>query len=227
MSTGSKTHFNIKSMDENKFLRMAEHFFGHGRWRAPYWFIGPEQGMAKTDTLEIRYQAWEKLGCKPLIDCKEFHHEFGFYKWHKDNPPTQPTWRQLIRLLLAFEGKPSDNDEIRKYQRDKWGRFDGETCVIELSGLAAPSLATLLDRERFLVPRIEHIKANIVKYQPKFVVMYGKQQEQQWIEIAGNEFDGSGFCRKDNTLYAFTVHPVSRGIKNEYWEKLGEVMCGQ
>jgi hypothetical protein len=30
---------------DNHERNMAEDNFGYGRWDAPYWFIGPEQGM--------------------------------------------------------------------------------------------------------------------------------------------------------------------------------------
>lgn len=29
----------------DRILEMAKRSFGYGRWEAPYWFIGPEQGM--------------------------------------------------------------------------------------------------------------------------------------------------------------------------------------
>jgi hypothetical protein len=89
---------------------MAEHFFGYGRWDAPYWFIGPEAGMGKggTDSLIARYESWQKLGCGPVVDCEKHHRGFGFTKWHDPDPPTQPTWRQLIRVLLSFKGLSTD-----------------------------------------------------------------------------------------------------------------------
>jgi hypothetical protein len=133
---------------------MAEHFFGYGRWDAPYWFIGPEAGMGKDgrDDLAARYESWTQLGCAPVVDCEKHHRGFGFTKWHKPHPPTQPTWRQLIRLLLAYKGMNTDLNSIREYQREKWGSSTGETCVIELCGISAPSMATQQDRTTFLSP---------------------------------------------------------------------------
>jgi hypothetical protein len=50
-----------------ELAQMAEHFFGDGRWDAPFWFIGPEAGMAKLrHSLERRYWAWKELNCAPL-----------------------------------------------------------------------------------------------------------------------------------------------------------------
>jgi len=35
------------SLSQQELENMAEHFFGYGRWDAPFWFIGPEAGMGK------------------------------------------------------------------------------------------------------------------------------------------------------------------------------------
>lgn len=69
-----------------------------------------------------------------------------------ESPPTQATWRQLIRLLLAYKGVSPDLDDVRAYQRDHWGHETGETCVIELSGIPAR------DRLRFLSLRVDRIR---------------------------------------------------------------------
>jgi hypothetical protein len=36
---------------------MARECYGYGRWAAPYWFIGPEQGQGHDD-LRKRYHVW-------------------------------------------------------------------------------------------------------------------------------------------------------------------------
>jgi hypothetical protein len=37
----------MSSLSGSELAKMAEDFFGYGRWEAPYWFIGPEAGMGK------------------------------------------------------------------------------------------------------------------------------------------------------------------------------------
>ena len=32
------------SLSQQELENMAEHFFGYGRWDAPYWFISAEPG---------------------------------------------------------------------------------------------------------------------------------------------------------------------------------------
>jgi hypothetical protein len=212
-------------------IQMAEHFFGYGRWDAPYWFVGPEAGMAKSgDSLELRYESWKTLEYAPVVDCAAHHRGFGFTKWHEPHPPTQATWRQLIRLLLSFKsdtnGTDIDIEAIRAYQRDKWGSSTGETCVIELSGLASPNMGELRDRTTFLSERIMRIQEGALAHSPKFIVMYGVGQREEWERIAGAKFVSKGTCRIGNTLVAIVPHPVTRGLGNEYWVRLGRTLRG-
>jgi hypothetical protein len=43
---------------------MAEHFFGYGKWDAPFWFIGTEAAMDNDgiDSITSRFQSWQRLG---------------------------------------------------------------------------------------------------------------------------------------------------------------------
>lgn len=110
---------------------MAREWYGYGRWDAPYWFIGPEPGQQggnnleeRRADLEKRCKAWICLGRGELIDCKKHHFCFGETRWHREVPPpaTQATWRQLIRLLLAYRSvKEPDIEDIRSYQQNCWG----------------------------------------------------------------------------------------------------------
>jgi hypothetical protein len=45
---------------------MAEHFYGYGRWDAPFWFIGPEPG---DDSVAQRYESLKALESEPVADC--------------------------------------------------------------------------------------------------------------------------------------------------------------
>jgi hypothetical protein len=201
---------------------MAEYFFGYGRWDAPFWFIGPEPGGAHSgDNLEQRYQSWKGLGFEPVVDCAAHHRGIPLTKWHQPRPPTQATWRQLIRLLLSYKGEPTDIEAIRAYQRDKWGNSTGETCVIELSGLASPNLRTPQARTTFLSRRIERIREEALTHNPEFIVMYGVGQRKEWEQIAGTTFDSNGTCRIEKTVAAIAPHPVTPGLGNEYWLALG------
>src|SRR5258708_4897599 len=96
------------TMHEN-VNEMARRSFGYGSWAAPYWFIGPEQGMGEHEredfesALEVRVAAWIKLGRLDLNDCRKFHCEIGEKNWHCKEPVNlQMTWRPLLLLLMAF-----------------------------------------------------------------------------------------------------------------------------
>jgi hypothetical protein len=147
---------------------------------APYWFIGPEQGMAQheNDDLKLRVEAWLRFGGPELCDCHAFHGRIGQKQWHQDTPRLQSTWRPFMLLLMTLLGKRADNDSLRAYQRDRWGRLSGgETCVIELSGLAANNSTVLRERDLFRRERIEVIRQRILVYKPALVVMYGVNEK--------------------------------------------------
>jgi hypothetical protein len=202
---------------------MAERFFGYGSWDAPYWFVGPEASMGKDgiDSIAARFESWQRLGGGGVVDCSKHHLGFGMTKWHQSHPPTQATWRQLIRLLLAYKGTNPNLDDIRAYQRDHWGQENGETCVIELSGLPAPNMRVPRERLRFLSRRVERVRQQMLEHRPAFVVMYGAGQRDQWGQIAGGSFDSDGFCWVEGTVAAIAPHPVSHGTGNEFWQGLG------
>jgi hypothetical protein len=213
------------TMDDG-IREMALRCYGYGRWSAPYWFIGPEQGQApeENDDLEPRVKAWNDLGGTELTDCREFHALIGEQRWHRERPKLQSTWRPLILLLMTFLGKSTVRDTLRNYQRDKWGRLDGETCVIELSGLAARNFTVRRDRESFRQERVTVIRERIVQNSPELVVMYGTSEIEHWKTIAGGSFPNGNVARRGNTIFACTPHPTSYGMKNQYWTSLGSAL---
>jgi hypothetical protein len=125
--------------------QMARHCYGYGRWDAPFWFIGPEQGMSNDKReLEFRCQAWCDRNQPELDDCVEYHRHLNTFPaatprkdWHKQKPPTQRTWARLIQFLIGY----GVADDHLSYQKAKLGTKTGDTCILELSGLAAPSLS--------------------------------------------------------------------------------------
>ena len=214
---------------DNATIEMARRCFGYGRWDAPYWFIGPEQGQQRDENngLAPRVNAWVKLGSSELCDCAEFHREINQHTWHREGN-LQPTWTRLILVLLAFlDDQPIDSEKRRAYQRNNWGALNGDTCVIELSGLPANNLSVVRDRQLFQQERMDTIRNNIERYHPKFVLMYGIGQRSAWENIAGRPLPPSdNIARPRGTIFALAPHPVSRGLTNRYWEDLGKRMRG-
>lgn len=210
---------------------MARTSYGYGCWNAPFWFIGPEQGMARNENndLKRRIEAWRHFGSRELDDCREFHLRIGETRWHGENPVLQQTWRKLLLSLMAFLGRSADETTRLSYQQNEWGRQPSETCVIELSGLAANNLNVDRDREFFRTERVLDIRARIQSYKPEFVIMYGKSREcrKAWNAIAegakkiavASSF--AEFWKSDPTILALTAHPTSWGPTNENWIWLG------
>jgi len=209
----------------NEAIReMARGCYGYGRWDAPYWFMGLEEGMGRNenDDLDLRLEAWRQLGSRELNDCKSFHEAIKEYRLHREGKLV-PTWRSLILLLMTFLEKPNDRESLRSYQRSHWGSSSGETCVIELSGLAARNLNAPRDRESFREERITKIRERLNENNStvKLVVMYGRTRKESWEKIAGRTFPPDGILTSGTTIIAHTPAPVAFGLTNEYWEELG------
>ena len=216
-------------MDDSPLgLEMARRFYGYGRWDAPHWFIGLEEGKGHNELADNspRVNAWDQLGRTELCDCLEFHRLIGEKKYHKERPILQNTWRPLILLLKTFLDDRSDKDSfLRAFQRDRWGRVSGGgTCVIEMSGSAAKSLNVPKDRERFQPERIEGIHNRMLKYKPRLVVIYGggKKKRECWEKIFESRFGPDGILKLESTIVAHTAQPAAHILKDTDWEALGQ-----
>ncbi|HMF53960.1 MAG TPA: hypothetical protein VK593_06395 [Edaphobacter sp.] len=208
-------------MDEIE-LERARHFFGYGRWDAPFWFIGPEVGKGRDEPEDNtrRVDVWLQSRRGELCDCRQFHSLLGEEDWHQQRPRLQPTWRPLMLLLATFLSESSGKEDLRAYQRDRWGSQQGETCLIELSGLAARSMRVNVERQRFREERIDTIRKRIFENRPVFVVMYGNEKKY-WEQIAGGELTLDQPVKYGSVLFAFAPHPAKRRRKNEDWIGLG------
>ena len=210
--------------------RAAECWFGYGRWDAPYWFIGMEPGG---DDGHASYEAWQHLGGYELIDCREHHlwkrdvlgvEDPKWTQWHEERrgTKTQPTWRRLIQLLLAFKNEPADLEAAYDYQKYRFGRSYGETAVIELGALHAPGLSSEIDRETHREARIQVIRERLREFQPTFVVCYGYRFRAQFSRAVGGDFDDDLFCWQGSTLCVLAPGPTSRkGAGAEQWVAKG------
>jgi len=196
---------------------MARDFYGYGRWSAPYWFIGLEQGG--TDN-HRRAQAFKELQSDGLCDCKKFHIEIGVTDLHGENAKVQKTWGRLMMTLMSFLGT---KENLLSYQREEWGMVNGKTCVIELSGLAAAGLHIEVDRRSYLAERIDFISRKLRENRPQLAVMYGFTRQNDFETIAGCGLVRGGVVENQGTLFVYTNHPTHRllGNNDEAWRKLG------
>jgi hypothetical protein len=222
---------NSQSLDvmemDSDLREMARRSYGYGRWDAPYWFIGPEQGQGDED-LTTRLKAWIHFGKRELDDCRDFHLRIGEQRWHGDAPQLQPTWRRLMLLFMNFLGRPDDDASLLKYQRDEWGRLNGETCVIELAGLAAKSYKVPRDRTSFRQERIKFIRDKMLLQKPKLVVMYGVAEKRHWEAITEQRFPPENILILGQTVVAQLLHPMAHGQRapDSYWKEWGNDLAG-
>ncbi len=206
--------------------KMAEEHFGYGSWKAPFWFLGPEQGMSKDDReLVKRARTWLKRGSRDIDDCLEFHRDVEIIKW---NFRLQLTWAKLMLVTMGYASEPVSLSERLEYQRKRWGTSDGNVSIIELSGLAAYSHSVPRDRKTFLPPRVSKLLLKIKEYEPEFVILYGKHEScsYAWKRLteqpSASEVYRSSFAeiwKTNTTLLARTSHP--RGTRNQDWIDLG------
>jgi hypothetical protein len=216
------------------FQDMAENSFGFGTWESSYWFLGPEQGMSKKENeLSKRYAAWRSLGSQELDDCLEFHRQIEEPRWHCDNATPQRTWTRLISALVGY-GAEGISDRI-SYQQKHWGRRPGhaieaETCVIELSGIAAHNLGVERDRKSYLDSRLAKIDYEMRRQKPAFLVLYGKTAgcRQAWKVLTRDAGDviqcslGVQVRKMENSMIAWATHPANFGQTIAQWQVLGQ-----
>ena len=99
----------------------------------------------------------------------------------------------------------------------------GETCVIELSGLASSNLLVSAKRsketrceiESNLSTRIGHIRKRIRDGTPKFVVMYGLTRQKEWEAIAGITLQVGVPEKTDQTTFLLVEHPTAFSKKGQ------------
>ncbi len=212
----------------------ASGWFGYGRWGAPYWFIGKEPGGS--DDPE-QYASWRRLGGAELIDCRE--HDLDCPStgrapglWHGgESPPLQRTWRPLIAMVLAYEGAASyDEAAVRKYQDEAWGRLDGNTAVVELSAVAAPSVSHSEKMRLFQIDeRINTIREHLRHTAPEFVVFYGLGTDpvhnvpylRHWRRIADADLEVGEPVQVGKTIFVADRHPTAHGTTTQHWLDLG------
>jgi hypothetical protein len=237
------------ALDDELLEAYALMSYGYGTYDAGYWFIGVEQGSDGTpDEIRRRLASWCDRGSKELDDLVEYCQATRITKWFDGpTPPLQPTWKQLIRIMLTAEGRDDGTEQVRRYQAKQLGRRDGETCLLELLPLPArktdrrfwpygswsrlPHLATRERYERHYPGlRISRIRARIREHAPKAVVFYGggSLYRSWWDEIAEVPFRrtdpiGAWIGTNGHTVFAITKHPTRQeaGLGNDYFRRIG------
>jgi hypothetical protein len=207
-------------------------FLGYGNPKAPFVFVGMEEGLTETLDYPLLAQLRDRAALPAIVDLFDCSIHPGKYL-SGARPPIQRTWGTLIAMMLCIRDKATDNETIRRYQRDQLGRTDGESLLLELMPLPARSMKmwTPYDvlfsdydcRDSYLHSLEEKRVATIretLAYGPKLVVLYGigywPKYRRIFPEITNWHNEGIfEYARRDATGVILMPHPVARVMNGE------------
>lgn len=229
-------------LDASLLSDYCERFFGFGRWNAPVWLIGIEEAGGHDEAeIKLRLDTWAARSRLALEDALSFYPALGNNAWHGSEAELQPTWQQLIRMLLRTQGEADTGPALLDYQRRHLGSANGETCVVELLPLPSPrtgiwnyshwcALPWLQNRTEYLramrEKRARMLMEQLRVGRPKLVVFYGTTLPgpvsllPTWARIAGADFYQAVPDRRillesksNRTSFFVTKHPAAEDIR--------------
>jgi hypothetical protein len=216
-------------------------FFGYGRLKADYWFIGLEEGGGEdVDELCRRLNAWKKMRMKRVVDRVKFHKLIDSKFGQRKPQRIQATWGKAIRLFLATKQESAvTRNRVRKFQYEEFGRSHGDTLMLDLMPLPNRNLGKLKYGPIDGMPELQHrkdyediwrshrtseLKRLVANYNPKCVVFLSQARKQAniWHEIAGTDVDmvNSTISRHRDTSFVVVPHP--RHGTNALFEEVGQ-----
>jgi len=160
-------------------------FKGYGNKSGRYWFLGMEEGGGSMDQLRKRVCSFD-----PVEELESAIIKLGF-----DIDIYVPTWRVMSKLVLAMDGVAEwqEKDRAKRYQAKNLGRFGGDTFLTDLMPLPCPRLnewpydAIYPTKAEYIAEvrpnRIEWLRSEMSKFQPPFVICYGKGNWRYYKEI--------------------------------------------
>lgn len=183
-------------------------FRGYGNPAGRFWFIGiEERGLGIIEELRVRLKFHE---VEDLLHSQS-PEVWGHSKlWQDFNPDKSiPTWSAMIRFVWRLNGDPewTDTERIRKYQKDRLGKLDGETFLADILPLPKPSdrdwpnFWPFVDWDAYardvLPERIRMFTDLIATNRPDYVFCYGKWYWPRFKELLPNatfkQLDGGRF----------------------------------
>ncbi|MBQ11499.1 MAG: hypothetical protein CMJ45_08115 [Planctomyces sp.] len=109
-----------------------------------------------------------------------------------------PMWRLMSKFVLAMQGDPDwqETSTAREYQATKLGHADGDSFLTELMPLPKPNLAAwpyesiFPDKKDYFKEirpkRMAWLRSEFTKFQPRYVICYGKGYWPYYQEIFSN-----------------------------------------
>lgn len=240
----------MSSFNDQLLYEFMTNFYGYGTYKGKMWFIGMEEGGGNSfEEIQNRLTAWEQMARLELLDIQSFHKKIEMNYWFGSTAKLQTTWNKAIRIFLSSQGKNPTPEMVRTYQSEQFARVNSETCILELLPLPSrsvkhwiyanySSLQILQNKQTYMEEvapiRVPYIRDKISLFKPKQVVFFGLDSRYQshWNKIAGVTFKhlkrGSYLyliADSKDTRFAISSHPATRGIKNDYFYQLGQVLA--
>lgn len=228
-------------------------FYGYGDYDGDFWLVGKEEGGAGSPSeVALHLNTWDKQGRPELADVEAFQSQKGESKYFTEKAPLHPTWRGLVRLVLAAEkGASPTTEEVRTYQAEHLARRPSNTAMLELLPLPAPRVShdddwlyqsisqrpELDSRSSYMewsAPwRAQHLRDRLLENQPRAVFFYSTDSWYitWWDHIAVADFeritvgDRKIYLGKDaGTVFVVMAHPSAPGVTNAFLDEVGMVV---
>ena len=241
------------SVDSALLDAFMQQFYGYGDFAGDYWLIGKEEGGAgSASEVALHLNTWDEQGRPELADVAELQSQKGEGQYFTEKAPLHPTWRGLVRLVLAAEkGASPTTEEVRTYQAEHLARHASNTAMLELLPLPArrvshddewvyrsisqrPELDSRSSYKEWSAPwRAQHLHDRLLENQPRAVFFYSTDPwyVAWWKHIAGADFeritvgDRKICLGKDaGTVFVVMAHPGAHGVTNEFLDKVGMVV---
>lgn len=202
-------------------------FIGYGTLDASIWFLGMEEAGGGEANIRTR------LRFRPVEDNAQAHKMLGVTNLHWGKRKIQRTWRGMCAIMLRLGGQEPTRENIRTYQAEKLGRFDGNTLLTELMPIPKPKVSRwdyqelmpqFASREEYyqLVKprRIAYLGALVRQHGPEVVICYGKAFWGDYQHL----FEGSAFepqgpfqtASMEDTRVILTGHFSARSMNGRF-----------
>ena len=197
--------------------KYIENFYGYGNLDSNYWFIGIEEGATYTkEQIEEKIHGWVEKGCLEIDDCNGHYRlcrQELYKRWLDKSKEVelQTTWKQEIRVFFyatkyqEFFDNGFNENVIANYQKNKFGKLDGDMAIIELLPLPNQNvnkwayddigceveLPYLKSRKKYELhiekDRIKWFKDKIYQCKPRNVIFVGKHYQKMAKKIIGSD----------------------------------------
>lgn len=189
----------ITQQDRAKLLN----FLGYGNLKAPFWFLGMEEGTGGAANLEPNIFARLKF-IDSVMDLKDAHVHLNWEYWNRDNRVRFPSvWVYMARFVQALDTNDVDwwnTEKAKDFIRIHLGRKheNAQTFLTELLPLPKPradqwnefyqltmGFKGIDDYKKLILPnRKQILRQMLLNYEPKYLLCYGESNFDHYKDLA-------------------------------------------